>query len=337
MTKYCRKCFTSLYGDGIRGLCPQCYNEEEDLKRREREREREREYEAERRHREILEQEELHHQEMLDATLPWVYCEHCGERMRRDKIGCTTVNSGFLCPQCLKKEDKCSDCNNWYVVDNVIIRYERDENFHKRSEEVEYTEKIWLPASDDSHLHKHDGKIAYTQYDDIQCWHYYLCPDCERQSRENERGLWEESKKLEIEYNRLKSTKERQDREKKERQEKNEKERQKNTLQTFSGICFGLVLLVACLVIGYMSDQMTAAAIVGILLCVVSYLLRSITSSLFMGLIYGIGIGLAFGLPIAIVSWFVWDTFLMPLIIVALVGMVVGTILDKMGVFDSKS
>ena len=82
---------------------------------------------------------------------------------------------------------------------------------------------------------------------------------------------------------------------------------------------------------------MTTAAIVGILLCIVSYLLRSITSSLFMGLIYGICIGLAFGLPIAIASWFVWDTFLMPLIIVALIGMVVGTILDKMGVFDSKS
>ena len=325
--------------DCARGMRKQIERRNKELQEREREKEREREekrqqefreQEAKRRERERMAEEEY------ISTCRWLHCSNCGESVREDKayeVREEGDKTYCLCDRCGKKRDFCDCCDQIYFPDHPCLQYKRDDSFIKTKDNVEYNEYVY--TKDSKHYHK--GNISCTQYDNIECWHRYLCPDCERRSRENDKSIWEESKKLEIEYNRLKSTKERQDREKKERQEKNEKERQENTLHTFSGICFGLVLLVACLVIGYMSDQMTTAAIVGILLCIVSYLLRSITSSLFMGLIYGICIGLAFGLPIAIASWFVWDTFLMPLIIVALIGMVVGTILDKMGVFDSKS
>ena len=347
MAYYCRQCGTRIFfSDEMNGgLCSDCRRDrqeqekkerkrEEERERREREREREREWNEERRHQELMEQQERLHEEMLDATLSWYNCEHCGKRFREDDIGRTT-GTGRLCPKCCDREDLCQSCGKTYVVDKVVVRFEKDKSFAKKGNKVEFVEKCWAESSDSSHAHSHGGKTAFTQYDAIQRWERYICPACEKKSRAQEKDLWDDSKKFEVEYDRLKSIKEREDREAKENRARKEKESQKKSEQKFSAGCLGIILLAAILIVAYFNEvNMVAAAIVGGVILALSIILKSFTSRIFNGLIFGVVFTIIFGLIISGIYWFFRDAFLVPLAVCFAGSTILGTILDAVGILD---
>lgn len=358
----CRKCHRMVYPDEMIGsICRDCQIEEWD-----------REREREKHHQELLEQAERHHQEMLDATLPWLTCEACGNKERKDCV--VQDSGKIYCSECGKRIRKCQFCQSNYVASPKGFRkvfYTRNEFFSKKTSEIEYGERSGLKphtdpftdnlknltdALNDFRMSNEEHTMSYKSYDDIRRFSFYMCPSCYSTSKEN-KEQWDESDKLKEEYDRLKVTKERNDREKEELErkkeelakqkeqirkreekaenERREKEQKKRSEQKFSAGCFGAILLVAVLLVAYFNDiNMAAAAIVGAVILVLSIILKSFTSRIFNGLIFGVVFTLIFGLIISGIYWFLRDAFLTPLTVCFVGSTILGTILDAVGVLD---
>ena len=72
----------------------------------------------------MMELEERHHQELLDATLPWFPCSHCGNKTRQDKI--KEVDGKKFCGDCASKIRECQYCHRNYVMKSMVIKYKKD-------------------------------------------------------------------------------------------------------------------------------------------------------------------------------------------------------------------
>lgn len=219
-----------LYGGPCDGCREREAQRERDERRREREREndlareeeRERIREAEREvdvdrayrfQQELLEQNERHHQEMLDATLPWYPCESCGESVRKDKL--KHAAGMDLCETCADKVRKCEYCGKKYVMDKRKVFYTREKNFEKDPRGVYHTEYFFCGND----IQNENEKKCGEQYDGIRRNIVYMCPECYAKDKESRPKFWETSHKLKKEYDLLKSEKEEEDRAK-ERAEK---------------------------------------------------------------------------------------------------------------------
>ena len=370
----CRKCgrWTSVEDSDY--VCGPCRQEASERERKEHERERQRQWERqrereeerarqeemewqrredeERHHREMMELEERHHQEMLDLTLPWFPCSHCGNKTRQDKI--KEVDGQKLCGDCADKVRVCQFCRKNFVMDARKVLYTKDKDFQKKESEIEH--RTYYYAGN----HPYVGKQAGDQYDDIKKDLFYMCPSCYESSKKNEKETWETSRTLKAEYNRLKSAKEKADREEKERQEREEERRrreeeakreieeaeekarkeaaEKKFKKNTSAGCLGLVLFAVIAVALYMNGASVASALIfGGAAFALSMLFRSITSHLFVGLIFAAVFEFVFGLIISIISYFVWDAFLVPLGICFVVFLLLFTILSATGVIDKQS
>ena len=367
----CRKCgrWTNVWDSTY--VCGQCQQEASERERKEYEREHQRQLERqrereeerarqeeiewqrredeERHHREMMELEERHHQELLDATLPWFPCSHCGNKTRQDKI--KEVDGKKFCGDCASKIRECQYCHRNYVMKSMVIKYKKDDEFVKKSDKIVYGEYTY------GKTHKYAGKIKCTQYDAIERWRLYMCPSCYDRSLKTDTEMWETSKKLEVEYDRLKKAKEKAEREENERKEREEERRrreeeakrkieeaerkareeaaEKKFKTNTSAGCLGVILLVAILVISYFNDiNMVGAFIGGVVAFALCMLLRSITSHLFIGLYFAVALELVLGLIISIICYFVWDAFLNPLGICFVVFLLLFTILSATGVID---
>lgn len=338
---YCWNCARAIRNDNRRRDEEKARERERDRERERREYERQEAFEEQRRldeeqhHRELMEQQERHHQEMLDATLPWYPCSNCGTDTRKDKLW--DFDGGKICTDCWLKVTECEVCHKKYVMDKRKVRYSKDEGFTKKKREVEYQELVWRDNT------PHAGKVSIQQYDDIQRNLLYMCPSCYKNSRINEKDLWETSHKLKAEYDRLKATKEKEDkdaedkaaREKRiaecEAKEKEEKER-----KTVFGGCLGVIVLVTLLLLAYFKDgNMVAATVIGVVALTLSIIFKSFTSHLLFGLIFGLIFTLILGTIISGIIWFVKGIFLIPLAVCLVISIVLGTILDAVGVLEN--
>lgn len=326
--------------------------EREEERARQEEMEWQRREDEERHHREMMELEERHHQEILDLTLPWFPCSHCGNKTRQDKI--KEVDGKKFCGDCASKIRECQYCHKNYVMEKLVLKFKKDEDFVKKSDKIVYNEYVY------GNNHKYAGKISCKQYDAIEMWRLYMCPSCKNKSMQDDKEMWETSKKLKVEYERLKSAKEKADREEKERQEREEERRrreeeakreieeaeekarkeaaEKKFKKNTSAGCLGLVLFAVIAVALYMNGASVASALIfGGAAFALSMLFRSITSHLFVGLIFAAVFEFVFGLIISIISYFVWDAFLVPLGICFVVFLLLFTILSATGVIDKQS
>lgn len=371
MADHCRHCGNKLGGGFSRnGLCVYCFNElqdkqkesknrEEETKRHnlemeraaeraaERDREnarraaqREEEHQqelleqAERHQQELLEQEERHHQEMLDATLPWYYCSHCGKKERQDRM--KNFDGDLYCSSCTELTASCAHCKVTFVNDHPLTVYVK----HYNSKED-----------------KAKGIVK-----EIKKKRLRRCPDCLELLKIEKPGYFDKTEQAQRKatYEKLEEEKaaiERAQQEKREREEEQRRQEEKRRKQlaaqlaeeealankkkdekNYFGGCFSVILLLAALfILGYQSQVgWGVAAGVGVILAVVSFLLRSLTSKLFAGLIVGAIFELIFGLAISGVCYFMWDAFLVPLAVCFVIFFVLGTILYAAGVLDSK-
>ncbi|WP_407458233.1 hypothetical protein [Fibrobacter sp.] len=323
------------------GVCVACLNERE----RQKEIEQQRREDEERRHREMMELEERHHQEMLDATLPWNPCSHCGTKTRQDKI--KEVDGKKLCGDCADKIRKCDYCGCKYVMSGRKVIYKKVEDFVKKGSEIYHNYANWV------HPQNEKEKRSYEQYDGIRRTLEYMCPSCYEKSKNNQKEMWETSHKLKTEYEKLKAAKERADREEEERKEREaerrrqEKEREeaeeearkeaaeKKSKANMSAGCLGFIMLVTILIAFYAKGgNMGAALVLGVGAFVLSMVLRSVTSHLFVGLIFALCFEMVFGLIISIVCYFVWHAFVAPLVICFFAFLLLFTILSATGVID---
>lgn len=233
-----------LYGGPCDGCREREAQRERDERRREREREndlareeeRERQREAEREadverayafQQELLEQNERHHQEMLDATLPWITCEQCGESVRKDKL--KHAAGMDLCEKCADKVRTCKYCKKKYVMDKRKVFYTRVEDFDKgsRRDSVYHTEYFLC----NDNIQNENEKKCGEQYDGILRNIVYMCPECLAKDKETRPDFWETSHKLKKEYDLLKSAREEEIKAKERAERLKELQKQKEVLQ----------------------------------------------------------------------------------------------------------
>ena len=231
------------------------------------------------------------------------------------------------------------------------VIYKKDENFVKKSSEIFHNYASWV------HPQNEKEKRAYEQYDGIRRTLVYMCPSCYEKSKTNQKEMWDTSHKLKVEYEELKAAKEKADREEEERKEREaerkrreeqakrelaeaeekarkEAEKRKSNMSVSAG-CLGVFLLVAILIISYVNDgNMGVAFAIGVGAFVLSILLRTFTCHLSAGLDFAFALS-PISLVVGLVCYFVWDVFLVPLLICCVVIFLVFTILSATGVIDT--
>lgn len=130
---YCHKCGEKpFFGNLVHGLCSECLEKERREKKLEEIRRKKNREDAEKRireileqndkfHREMMEQSERQHQQLLDVLLPWQECCHCHRQERKDRL--VTEASKTYCCECGRKLEKCSVCEQVYVKEEPIYVY----------------------------------------------------------------------------------------------------------------------------------------------------------------------------------------------------------------------
>ena len=175
-----------------------------------------------------------------------------------------------------------------------------------------------------------------------------LCPSCYEKSLKNEKEKkkWDESRALEKTFKALDDafyhqsvSEERKEREdwafRKLAEDRETARKEEKSKKNMSAGCLGFMLLVAILIGFYAKGgNMGAALVLGIGAFVLSMLLRSVTSHLFVGLIFALCFEMVFGLIISVVCYFVWHAFVVPLVICFFAFLLLFTILSATGVID---
>ena len=185
---------------------------------------------------------------------------------------------------------------------------------------------------------------------------FYACRDCNNNNLGKEQKWFDIQEKRKKEYNdQLAAEKARRQKEERETEQRRQAEirrkqaaaqlaaeqaaeNKKKDEKNYFGGCFGVILLFAALgILGYHYQMGWAiAGGVGITLAVISFLLRSLTSKLFAGLIIAAIFDIIFGLIISGVFYFMWGEFITPLIACTVIFFILGTILYAAGVLDKK-
>ncbi len=181
---YCHKCGEKpLFGSLTNGLCSECLEKERREKELQYLRHVENRKEAEKRvreileqndkfHREMMEQSERQHQQLLDTLLPWQECEHCHRQERKDRI--VTKDSKTYCQECGGKFEVCSACGLDFIKDEPVFVYSTNE--------------------DDSV----DQAISLDRT--VVCNEVILCPACLSKDRAEKPMLWANQVQLKDRY-----------------------------------------------------------------------------------------------------------------------------------------